>query len=117
MMNDIELLKINKELTTQNQQSLLSYAQFLLSEQQPTSQPPQHPLTIPRPQTETVIGALKRLRKTYPMIDPDTVMDRTAELVTAHLIHGKPAADIIDQCEQVFLETYQHHYDLAHHNN
>jgi hypothetical protein len=84
---------------------------ILLSEQPPTSQPPQQPLTIPRPQTETVIGALKRLRKTYPMIDSDEVMDRTAELVTAHLIHGKPAPDIIDQCEQVFLETYQRHHN------
>ena len=64
-------------------------------------------MAIPRPEKESVVGAMKRLRKTYPMIDPDRLLDEASGLMSAHLLGGRPAADVIDDLEALFERHFR----------
>jgi hypothetical protein len=50
---------------------------------------------------------MKRLRKTYPMIDPDRLLDEAAGLMSAHLLGGRPAREVIDELEALFDKHYR----------
>ena len=43
---------------------------------------------------ESVVAALKRLRLSYPMLDSAPLLDAAASLVTAHVLHGRSAAEV-----------------------
>jgi hypothetical protein len=103
------LAQLYRVLDAQAQQSLSDYARFLETTaraNQPA--PPSEPLTIPRPEKESVVGALKRLRQTYPMLDAGrTLLDQASSLMTQHLVHGRNAVDVIDELEGLFVEHFQ----------
>ena len=54
-----------------------------------------------------MVKAIKRLRETYPMIDRAKILHDTSASMTKHLVHGKPAAEVIDELEALFLSHYQ----------
>ncbi|HEY0635945.1 MAG TPA: hypothetical protein VGE00_11235, partial [Gammaproteobacteria bacterium] len=92
--------------------TLLAFAEFLASRlSEPAAEPArvqsQVPLAIPRPEKETVIGAVKRLSATYPMVDRDKMLHETAGLMTQHMVQGRPAPEVIDELEQLFARHYQ----------
>ena len=64
------------------------------------------PEVIPRPQDEKVVAAVKRLSKTYFMLDKKKMLGVTSDLVTQHLLHGRDALEVIDELERVFEENY-----------
>ena len=101
------LLERFAALNGRGQSALLDYAAFLV-ERHPCVQAevPREPLAIERPLDESVMAALKRLRATYPMLDPDTVLHNASALVTRHLVQGAPAAAVIDELELLFSESY-----------
>lgn len=103
------LAQLYRGLDAQAQQSLSDYARFLETTaraNQPA--PPSEPLTIPRPDKESVVGALKRLRQTYPMLDAGrTLLDQASALMTQHLVHGRNAIEVIDELEGLFVEHFQ----------
>ncbi|MGA1561809.1 MAG: hypothetical protein ACO376_02360 [Gammaproteobacteria bacterium] len=103
------LAQLYRGLDTQAQQSLSDYVRFLETTaraNQPA--PPSEPLAIPRPEKESVVGALKRLRQTYPMLDAGrTLLDQASSLMTQHLVHGRNAVDVIDELEGLFVEHFQ----------
>ncbi len=82
--------------------------EFLNSRVDKASTPiPTEPVAIPRPEQESVVKAIKRLRATYPMIDQNKLFNDTSQQMTEHLMHGKPAADVINELEIVFFRHYQ----------
>jgi hypothetical protein len=106
------LLKVVRQLPESERQSVLSYAEFLLSRlaavENPSAVPaPVEPLSIPRPESESVIAAIRRLSETYPMLDRDELLHETTELMTAHVMRGRPAQTIIDELEVVFRRRYE----------
>ncbi len=102
------LLRHYRALPEAKRESLLDYAEFLLGRALPeTPETPAEPLAIPRPEQESVVKAIKRLRETYPMIDRARVLHETSASLTRHLVHGKPAAEVIDELEALFLGHYQ----------
>ncbi len=102
------LLRLFRALPETRQSSLLDYAEFLLSHGMPdTPETPVVPLDIPRPAQENVVKAIQRLRKTYPMVDRAKILNDTSACMTKHLIHGKPAAEVIDELEALFLSHFQ----------
>lgn len=104
------LLKIFRGLPETQRQGLLDYGDFLLARAQPEARAvPQAPLDIPRPEKESVVKAIKRLRQTYPMIDRARILHETSGLMTQHLVHGKAAADVIDELEGLFRRHYEEH--------
>ena len=85
---------------------LIEFAQFLDNKHgiDPALQTPQD---IPRPQEERVIAAIKRLRSTYPMLDPARLLTETSELMSQHLTQGRDAVEIIDDLEKIFQSHYE----------
>ena len=106
------LLRAFRALPPVRQESLMDYAEFLVGRALPDEpQTPNEPLPIPRPQQESVVKAIKRLRETYPMIDRAKILHATSAVMTQHLVHGKSAELAIDELESLFrqhYETYMH---------
>lgn len=84
---------------------LLEFAEFLRTRHARPA-PPAQPLDLPRPAEESVIAALKRLRATYPMLDSAPLLDAATTLVTAHVLHGRGAGEVIDELEALFGRAY-----------
>jgi len=104
------LLRAFRSLAEDRRQSLLDYAEFLLSRAAPQEQAAcRTPLDITRPEKESVVKAIKRLRQTYPMIDRAKILHETSHFMTQHLVHGKAAADVIDELEGLFRRHYEDH--------
>lgn len=95
------------QLPEAQQNQLLEFAEFL-AERYPMQHPvPAEPVEIERPESETVVSAMKRLRESYPMLDPEKLLHETSTLMSAHLLQGKPADQIIDELERVFRQHYE----------
>jgi hypothetical protein len=94
---------------------LLAFAEFLqqrgtTADQRPVPAPPAsipEPEAIERPAEESVVAALKRLSKTYPMIDKSEMLSATSDLVATHIMQGTGASTVIDQLEDIFSEHYR----------
>ncbi len=105
-----KLLRYFSQLTEQDQSSLLSYAEFLASKENSqalSNSALSEPLEIPRPETESVIKAIKRLTATYPMLDKSVLLNEISTHMTQHIIHGKSAESVIDDLESEFQNQYQ----------
>jgi len=105
-----QLLKYFSELSEQDQSSLVSYAEFLTSREsgsEPAAPEITEPLKIPRPETESVVKAIKRLSATYPMIDKSTLLNEISTFMTQHIIHGIAAPEVIDNLEIEFQNQYK----------
>jgi hypothetical protein len=100
------LQKLYAKLDDSGRHALLEYAEFLAARQPQTAEVPEQPRDLPRPDGESVIAALKRLRATYPMLDSAPLLDAAATLVTAHVLHGRSAVEVIDELEKLFGSAY-----------
>lgn len=109
------LLKLFGQLSASDREQLLGFAEFLLYRAQtgPDSQESvspdgaQTPVDIPRPESESVIAAIRRLTKTFPMLDKDPLLHETSALMTAHVMQGRPAVEVIDELEVIFRRHYE----------
>lgn len=105
-----KLLAVARSLSPADQQTLLRFAQFL---QQDTAEsvasPPviPDPEPIPRPAEESVIKAMRRLSKTYPMLNRGPLLNETSALMAQHVMQGRSAVEVIDELEEVFARHYQ----------
>lgn len=107
-MDDVaRLQQIYHALAEQEQQALLYFAEFLQQNSEPVEQEKQEPLDIPRPEEEKVIHALRRLAQTYPMLKHEQLLKQGADLMSAHFVTARPAAEVIDELEEIFQQYYQ----------
>jgi len=105
-----KLLKILAQLTEAQQQTLLSFAEFLVLRQTEAEPGVEEVLPlqlIERPENESVIAAIKRLKASYPMVQREKVFDKTSMLMTQHIMQGRTAMDVIDDLEVMFREHYE----------
>lgn len=100
------LLKLLAQLPEPQQVQLLEFAEFLVERHPQELQAPGEPMDIPRPENETVVSAMKRLRESYPMLDQELLLHETSALLSAHLMQGRSAESVIDDLEQVFRKHY-----------
>ncbi len=100
------LREIFDRLPAAQQQALLEYAEFLAARHATDAQV-HAPLDIPRPADESVVLAIKRLRATYPMLDPAQLLNETYELMTQHTVKGRDRVEVIDELELVFRRHYE----------
>ena len=105
--NEKDLLKCLRALPAEQQETLFAFAEFLVARTRETPQEYGAPASIPRPEEEKVVQAIKRLRLTYPMLDHGALLHEISEHMTQHLMLGKPAAEVIDALEQVFRQRYE----------
>lgn len=133
-MTEVEkrLLLLLSELREPEQQNLLAFAEFLASRslgQVPTSdglipmlaqavakkpEQPEPPQQQPRPEQESVVAAIKRLRLTYPMLDRRLLLNDTSNAMAKHAISGVSAEIVIDELEEVFEQHYQRYCERIH---
>jgi hypothetical protein len=106
-------------LSAADQAAVISFAEFLSSRggsfplpvsvhsgpELPVEIP--EPESIPRPQDEKVVAAVKRLSKTYFMLDKKAMLGETSDLVTQHIIQGRDVVEVIDELETLFIQKYQ----------
>ena len=100
------LAELFNALDRERQQSLFDYAEFLQTQSGVASEHPGEPLDIPKADNETVVGAIKRLKRTYPMIDSMEVFAIASNLMTDHMVKGRDAEEVIEEIEALFMETY-----------
>jgi hypothetical protein len=104
-----KLLRLFRGLSEARRQALLEYAAFLAArdEAEGLSAVPQEPLSIPRPEKESVVKAIQRLMASYPMLDRNKLLHETSAQMTRHLVHGVPAIEVIDELEIIFRRHYE----------
>lgn len=103
------LLDDFRQLSEERRQTLLAFAAFLRQQQSDDEQSAEavsEPLAIPRPDKESVVAAMRRLTATYPMIDTHGLLDQASVLMSAHLLQGKPAVEVIDELELLFEQHF-----------
>ncbi|MBF0424913.1 MAG: hypothetical protein HQL66_03725 [Magnetococcales bacterium] len=105
------LLSAWRSLAAAERHTLLQFAEFLVTRSNAvvaTEPPPSLlPLDIPAPPGESAVKALKRLKKTYPMIDADLQLLEQASAILMQRVLGSPDASVVAQLEQLFRERYQ----------
>jgi hypothetical protein len=107
------LLRVFNALEGADRETLLAFADFLLQRRtgalahQAHPGGPREPTPISRPVEETVVAAIKRLSKTYAMLDRGPMLNETSSLMSAHVLQGRPAADVIDDLESLFERHYR----------
>lgn len=107
------LLRLFRELSREQRGHLLSYAEFLHSrkevpaEREPAPAVADEPVAIPRPTEESVVAAIRRLSETFPMLDREALLHETSALMSAHVMQGQAAGEVIDQLEVLFRRHYE----------
>jgi len=98
--------RIFKQLPSEQQATLLAFAEFLHARL--VEQPEQIPIPQikPRLPDETVVGAIKRLAQSYPMLDKAVMLNETSHLMTEFMVQGRDKMEVIDELEAVFLRHY-----------
>ena len=102
-------LNVLSDLDSHDQNSVLSFAEFLLdkAKQEGRLVIVEEPLDIPRPEEERVVAAIKRLSETFPMIKKNSMLDETASLMSAHILQGRGAVEVIDELQILFEKRYE----------
>ena len=97
------------ELPQQERATLLSFAEFL--QQQVGGRTVDEPLATPepieRPSEESVVAAIKRLSRSFHMVDKGALLNETSALMSQHVMQGRAAADVIDELEVLFRKAYE----------
>ena len=99
--------KITNELDPENFSTLLAFAEFLRDRQPDAAAEVSDPVIVPRPENESVIGAIRRLSRSYPMLARDTLLNEAVSLMTRHIMSGESAVETIDKLEALFSSRYQ----------
>ena len=100
------LREIAEQLPEAQALALLEYAEFLL-ERHGVAEVAGDPLPLPRADNETVVGAIKRLRASYPMLDAAKLLNETSTLMSDHALRGRDAGAVIDELELLFRRHYE----------
>jgi hypothetical protein len=102
-----KLAELFDTLDEERKASLFDYAEFLQSKGGLVEKEIGEPLDIPRPEEETVVGAVKRLKMTYPMIESMSVFSEASSLMTEHMVNGRDVIEVIDDMEKLFEKSFE----------
>ena len=89
-------------------QTLLEFAEFLAQKHPAGDKVPDLEIVpIERPPGESVIAAIRRLAKTYPMLDRDVLFQQTSQAMSDHVLREVTDSESIDRLEEVFRKEYE----------
>jgi hypothetical protein len=109
-----QLTELFQQLGASDQATLLAFAAFLASRTpahsatvkvEPEVVP--EPELIERPAQESVVGALKRLSKSYPMLNKAEMLSATSDLVATNIMQGSDPVGVIDELQEIFRRHYE----------
>lgn len=102
-----ELVALYESMDNERKQSLSDFADFLYAQADPVTKEILPPEEIARPEKETVVGAIKRLKETYHMVESMAVFSAASSLMTEHMIKGRDPVEVIDEMEVLFENAYK----------
>jgi hypothetical protein len=102
------LLELFGQLTSEQQEKLIAFAEFLTVNPEGEAVASE-PLAIPRPAIETVTMAIRRLVRSYPMLERRHLMRETSQLLAQHVLRGRTSGEVIDDLEALFVAHYENH--------
>ena len=102
-----KLLDLFERLAPEQQDRLIAFAEFLGGSAADAAGAASEPVAIPRPDGETVPMAIRRLVRTFPMLDRKRLMAEASQFMAQHALEGRAAAEVIDELEAVFARHYQ----------
>jgi len=109
-----QLLSLWESLSPEGKISLLDFAEYLshkysisVDDAESKTGEKKQPVIIPRPDTENVINALKRLRTSYFMLNTDELLNEASSLMTQFMVHGRDSVSVIDDLETLFENHFQ----------
>ena len=101
------LVELYEAMDDERKRSLCDFADFLYAKAEPISKEIPAPEDVPRPAQETVVGAVKRLKTKYHMVESMTVFSAASALMTDHMVKGRDVVEVIDEMELLFEDAYQ----------
>ena len=101
------LVELYEAMDDERKRSLCDFADFLYAKADPISKEIPAPEEVPRPSQETVVGAVKRLKVKYHMVESMTVFSAASTLMTDHMVKGRDVVEVIDEMEMLFEDAYQ----------
>ena len=106
-LREIKLLLAR--LDEDHQQAIVDYATFLVQRYKTDNSGARDlkPESIERPRQESVIAAIKRLKKTYYMLDTDPILNQISAIMGQHILKGREASDVIDELQSIFQAQYE----------
>jgi len=109
-MNELKssdaLIDLYESMDDERKRSLCDFADFLYAKADPISKEIPAPEDVPRPEKETVVGAVKRLKAKYHMVESMSVFSAASALMTDHMVKGRDVVEVIDEMEVLFEEAY-----------
>jgi hypothetical protein len=107
------LVKLYRSLAASDREALLTFGQFLAQRVggTPHMAEPSEPGPLDRPGQESVVAAIKRLRRAYHMLEQGELLHETSFLMSAHVLQGRPAPQVIDELELLFARHYAAYRD------
>ena len=102
-----DLIDLYEAMDDNRKKSLSDFADFLYAQAAPIVKEIQAPDDVPRPEQETVVGAIKRLKMTYHMIGSMSVFSEASALMTDHMVKGRDVVEVIDEMEILFEDAYK----------
>ncbi len=100
------LIELYESMDDERKRSLCDFADFLYAKADPISKEIPAPEDVPRPQRETVVGAVKRLKTKYHMVESMTVFSAASALMTDHMVKGRDVVEVINEMEVLFEDAY-----------
>lgn len=103
------ILRLLRDLDAPAQEQLLAFAEFLQARgkaQQPAAAALAEPSIVPPVAGESVVGAIKRLRQSYAMLEAKQLLGDTANLMSRHAVGGASAEEVIAELEALFALHY-----------
>ncbi len=94
------LLAAFEQLDARQQDMLMEFAATLAVRDEAPVSAAKRP--EPRPAEESVVAAIKRLTRVYPGAERRRLMGPVSMLMAQHALHGRPAAEVIDELEALF---------------
>jgi len=106
LKSSTELAELYDAMDDEHKRSLCDFADYLYAQAAPVSREIPPPADIPRPESETVVGAVKRLKEKYFMVESMAVFSEASALMTDHMVKGRDLVEVIDEMEQLFERAY-----------
>lgn len=98
------LAELYARLDRRGRASLLDFAEYLAA--RACAEPPALRVE-PRPAEESVVQAIRRLNRSYPMLKRRRLMPKVERLMAQHMVDGRPAAAVIEELEAFYAAEYR----------
>ena len=102
-----DLIDLFESMDDERKKSLSDFADFLYAQADPINKTISPPAESARPETETVVGAVKRLKAQYFMIESMSVFSAASALMTDHMVKGRDVVEVINEMEDLFSTAYK----------